>query len=298
MNNGKTEVLYQIRVRVPREHFDATCDFITDRICTGLVLEDEEDRGGEVAVLFYSSPENYESHAELVKQYLNLLLGDESSTESRISFTEIKNVIWEDEYRRSVAPVVIGSDIVVRPPWTESPSRAKYDIVIEPKMAFGTGTHETTRTCMLVLRDHLQPDMRFLDFGCGSGILSILADKLGASFIKAIDNDISAVDNASENFEINDVRTNHEIVFGSIEKAAADDPYDIICVNIIKSTILKMIPRLWELTATPGLLILSGLLEQDIDEVYDALNEIGISDVETIEDNEWRTITIARKENT
>ena len=121
-----------------------------------------------------------------------------------------------------------------------------------------------------------------------------MADKLGASYIKAIDYDLLAVDNSVENFVSNHVTAPHDIVLGSIEKCQEDDPYDFVCSNIIKSAILDMLDRLIATTTVPGTLVLSGLLEQDLDDVLDALHDLGVVDPETIEDGEWRTLVIER----
>jgi ribosomal protein L11 methyltransferase len=207
----------------------------------------------------------------------------------------IKSAEWEDEYRKSVKVTTVGDDVAIRPPWETVPENIKYDIIIEPKMAFGTGTHETTRGCLRAIRDDFEPGMRFLDLGCGSGILSILADKMKADYIKAVDYDILAVENCGENFLINNVATPHDIVHGSIEKCDNDKPYDFVCANIIKSTILEMIERLDKLTAPGGLLVLSGLLEQDERPILEGLKTLGLSKVAIYADNEWRTLTVHKE---
>jgi ribosomal protein L11 methyltransferase len=102
------------------------------------------------------------------------------------------------------------------------------------------------------------------------------------------------VDNSSENFEINEVTVPHDIIFGSVEKCRNDQPYDFVCANIIKSTILDLLPQVSRLVASPGMLVLSGLLENDLDEVTDGLNAAGLKDYEIIEDNEWRTVLVRR----
>ncbi len=291
MSAHSQETLVEIRVRVPRENIDLLTDFIVERICSGLVLEDEDSAA---VAIFYSPPDDAPAHIASVKGFLTHHLGPDADIDRRVTAREIKNVAWEDEYRRSVKPAVIGHDVVVRPPWAAAPDGITHDIVIEPKMAFGTGTHETTRSCLKIIRENFQPGMRFLDLGCGSGILSILADKLGASYIKAIDYDLVAVDNTRENFDLNAVKTPHDLLFGSIEKTRGDQPYQFIAANIIKSTILDMLPRLVELTARPGRLVLSGLLVADIDEINAILDRLGATDRSMLEDNEWRTITVTR----
>lgn len=290
MATVEQESIFEVRVCVPREQVDAISDYIVEQISSGLILEEEDDCP-KTTILFYAAPDVAEAQVAMVRGYLVHLLGGEIDPNKLVTATEIKNRAWEEEYRRSVRPVEIG-DAVVRPPWAPSPSQRRYEIVIEPKMAFGTGTHETTRSCMRVIQKEFIKGMRFLDLGCGSGILSILVDKMGASYIKAIDYDVTAIDNCRENFDRNEVSAPHDVLFGSIEKCREDAPYQFIVANIIKSTILEMLPRLLTLTARPGKLVLSGLLMQDMPDIEEALKDLGVAGWSVLPDNEWRTYTI------
>jgi len=131
--------------------------------------------------------------------------------------------------------------------------------------------------------------------GCGSGILSVLADQMGAAYIKAVDYDLAAVANCRENFEINGVRTPHEILVGSIEKCGRDEPYHCVCANIIRTTIITMLDRLLHLTLPDGILVLSGLLEKDESPIADALRGYGQTSFQTYRDEEWLTFTVEKK---
>jgi len=155
-------------------------------------------------------------------------------------------------------------------------------------MAFGTGTHATTRSSLGIIRRNFKSGMRFLDMGCGSGILSILADQMGASYIKAIDYDLAAIANCRENFEINQVSTAHDVVAGSIEKCEQD-------ANIIRSTILTMLGSLLRLTVDGGWLVLSGLLDKDEDAVAGALREHGQDDFSITRDENWLTYSVRKR---
>lgn len=285
----KTESFIEVTVHVPREQSDAVCNYIVDNITNGMVLEDEEG-AATTGIIFYVPSEKSESYRAPFEKYLAAIL----PSLPEIKEKTVKNVEWEEQYKASIAPIWITDDLLIRAPWHPTDSRAKFDLLIEPKMAFGTGTHETTRSCLKIIRADFRPGMRLLDLGCGSGILSILADKMGASYIKAIDYDLVAVDNCKENFAINGVRAPHEVLFGSIEKSAQDSPYNFICANIIKSTILPMLPRLIQLTAPGGTLVLSGLLDSDEPETTAALTTTGMSDISILRDNKWLTYTARR----
>lgn len=283
----------EVTLTVPRQNADALGNYIIDNITQGLILEEEDDL--ETTAIRFYVPEKFsaDQHSALCC-YLDEIVNptDDSPT---ISTRLVKNVEWAERYRESVTAVTVAGDVVIRPPWAEPDEKAKYDILIEPKMAFGTGSHETTRSCLGVIRRRFKTGGRFLDLGCGSGILSILVDKMGAAFIKAIDYDVIAIDNCKENFAINKVKAEHEVLFGSIEKCRHDLPFDFICANIIKSTILPMLTDLRSLTAKGGLLVLSGLLEADEEETIVALRELKINSFEIVRDNLWLTFVIGRE---
>jgi ribosomal protein L11 methyltransferase len=291
MTTRTPESFIEVTLQVPREQCDAVCNYIVDNITTGMVLEDEEDDPMTGVIFYVPSDKSQEFRAPLEK-YLAAVFPIGHIPEIREK--TVKNVEWEEQYKASIVPIWITDDLRVRATWHAPEPKATYDLVIEPKMAFGTGTHETTRSCLQIIRERFKPGMRLLDLGTGSGILSILADKMGAKYIKAIDYDLVAVDNCKENFEINGVTTPREVLFGSIEKCAGDAPYDFVCANIIKSTILPMLPRLILLTSPGGLLVLSGLLDIDEDDTTAALKVAGLDNFSILLDNKWLTYTITR----
>lgn len=293
---GKPESYIEVSVAVPNNLCDAVCNFIIENICAGLVLEEEEG-SDETCVKFYLLESRRNDFDQKLTTYFSSLIsmGESLARVPRIEEKRVRSVEWEEQYRRSVEPILVAKDVAVRPPWKTAPAKARFDIVIEPKMAFGTGTHESTRGCIEAIRGLFKPGMRFLDLGCGSGILSILADRMGAAYIKAVDNDLLAVENCGENFLVNSVSADHEIVHGSIERCQGDKPYDFVCANIIKSTILDLLDDIKCLTAPKGLIVLAGLLDQDVEEISQKLAEIDLADFEIFDDNEWRVFTVRTK---
>jgi len=292
MDEIKPQAYVEVRLEVPRSLADVVCNFIIENICSGLVLEEEDSE--VTGIKFYVSQEETKDWRGLLTGYLSHFVNSSMPRAPSIVERIIKNIEWEEQYRKSVTPIHIGCDIVVRAPWTMTKSPIKYDIIIEPRMAFGTGRHETTRSCLKIIQERFRPGMRFLDVGCGSGILSILADKMRASFIKAIDNDPTAVENCYENFQVNTVGSPHEVLLGSIEKCRGDHPYDFVCINIIKSTIFSMLSQLAAHMADPGVLVLSGLLDRDEAEMSARLNENGLPSFSILRDNEWLTYTVLK----
>jgi len=282
----------EVRVELPRELVDAACDYIIEHLSSGLVLEEEED-AATTGIIYYV-PENRKDHREILESFLSRQVPDRLAAVPEIRQRRVANTEWLDRYRESVKLIRITDDLIVRPPWV-SPTSDRYQLILEPRMAFGTGSHATTRSCLKIIRERFQPGGRFLDMGCGSGILSVLADQMGAEFIKAVDYDLAAVANCRENFEINGVNAPHEIVVGSIEKCHRDAPYHCVCANIIRTTILTMLGRLLHLTRSEGILVLSGLLEKDEKPIAEALHNFGQPAILVHRDEEWLTFTVEKK---
>jgi ribosomal protein L11 methyltransferase len=293
MGTIKPHAYIEARLEVPRHHADAVGNFIIENICSGLVLEEAEDSDATVIKFYVAVNESNDWH-ELLSTYLSHLVNSTMPYLPAIEERTMENIEWEQEYKKSVKPTYIGTDVVVHPPWCTVDSSIKYDIIIEPKMAFGTGSHETTRSCLRIIRERFKPGMRFLDVGCGSGVLSILADKMQAGFIKAIDTDPDAVENCRENFRINKVAATTEVLIGSIERCQGDPPYDFVCANIVKNTILSILNQLSALTADSGILVLSGLLDKDESEMSDKLLNSGHAAFSIFRDNEWLTYTVQK----
>jgi ribosomal protein L11 methyltransferase len=184
---------------------------------------------------------------------------------------------------------------VIAPTWTEIEDRSDRIIVrIEPNMAFGTGTHETTRLCLQAIDKHFKPGMSFLDIGTGTGILAIaaakLAQKLGrdAGRIVACDTDPDAIKIACENASLNGVGDIIEFRVGSIDVDAftpQPPPFDFICANLTLDTILPILDLLLERSGR--LLVLSGILAEQLGRILNELDRRGIRNTSVRRDGEW-----------
>ena len=273
-------------VVVPRILADAVSSYVTDNIASGVIFDDSEN-ASMVGIKFYVPKTENDDFRPGLKKYLSQIVSIEMPEMPRIIESTIASQDWESSYKKSIKPVLVGQDICVRPTWTKMPKGIVYDIVIEPKMAFGTGNHETTRACLQFIRDKFQRGWRFLDFGCGSGVLSILAGKLGAGLIKAVDYDIIAVNNTRENLKANGVKTQSEILFGSFDKAKKDTPYEMVCANLQKKELVENFAHLTKLTKSGGYLILSGILENEQEEIDLHIRKSHLEIVDFIHENEW-----------
>ncbi len=278
---------------IPREIHDAVCNFIVDNYGVGLVLDEKED-SPDIGITFYLPEYQDIDFQKKIANYINIISSDTNFLPEHISIKPIENYSWVDKFRESVKPVVI-ENTVVRPPWYTVPFEGKLELIIEPKMAFGTGTHETTKLCISQIIKNFKPGQNFFDLGCGSGILAILAAKLGGVNIKGVDTDLVAVENARENIEINGVKDRVTIEHGSIEKARFDRRYEFLAANIIKSTIIGLLDDIFEITTDNATIILSGLLVEDQKAVEKALSKYKIKKYEINRDGQWLAVTIHNK---
>lgn len=204
----------------------------------------------------------------------------------------IDNSDWEEEWKKSYTSFEIGEEILVKPSWEEKVDTNRIIIEIDPKMAFGTGTHETTSMCMEYVEEMNMKDMDILDIGCGSGILSILAKKLNAKNVDACDIDQIAVDSTIENASINKVEVNAFIsdLFSNVDKK-----YDIIFANILAEILVKMLSEANEHLKDTGLLILSGIIREKERLVLDALKVNNFEVVDKVYKNDWVLLSARRK---
>jgi ribosomal protein L11 methyltransferase len=211
-----------------------------------------------------------------------------------ISIGEIENRDWLAEWKKSWQPVTVGRFIIAAP-WLPQPESVDAIIIrINPGMAFGTGTHETTRLCLQAIAKHYRCGS-FLDVGTGTGILAIAAakmcsksDRAGGPTIIACDTDEDAITIAKENAELNDVAEQIDFHAGSVDGMTPST--DFVCANLTAPVIVELLPAL--IGATCGRLILSGILDSQIEMVKSGLAELGVMDFETTQDGEWIALTI------
>ncbi len=170
---------------------------------------------------------------------------------------------WLSDWKKGFRPIRIGERIIVKPPWDEYHAReGECVLTINPEMAFGTGHHESTKLMIIEIEKTLRPDMRVLDVGTGSGILAILAKKMNAASVMAVDNDIEAVRNAQNNARLNQVTGGLMIALGEFADLP-DNKYDMILANINRNMLIQSADSFARFLETDGILIISGLLISD-----------------------------------
>jgi ribosomal protein L11 methyltransferase len=188
---------------------------------------------------------------------------------------KIERQNWNEEWERNFEPLFIGGQVSVRASFHSKPEQAKYDIVINPKMSFGTGHHETT-TLMIENQLTLNHEgKRVLDMGCGTGILAIMAAELGAAEIVAVEIEDWTVENARENAELNNY-SHIDVRLGGAETIEGEQPFDIILANINRNVLLEDLPAYKAVLKPEGWLLLSGFYTEDLRAIQQRAEALGL----------------------
>ncbi|NWG16175.1 MAG: 50S ribosomal protein L11 methyltransferase [Chloroflexi bacterium] len=204
---------------------------------------------------------------------------------------------WAEAWKAHYHPVRIGRRLLVRPPWAAAPAReGDIEIVLDPGMAFGTGTHPTTQLCLEALEDRLPPGARVLDLGCGSGILAIAAARLGAASVLALDIDPIAVEIAGANIAQNGVADTITVQQGSLDSLITSSRrFDLIVVNILAKVIIAMCDQhLGQVVRPGGLALFSGIIEDQTDDVEAALRKTGLQPTARRQQSDWVLVESVR----
>ena len=201
---------------------------------------------------------------------------------------EVEQRDWLEEWKKSWQPVEVGR-FIISPPWTEVEDTDNRCVIrIEPGMAFGTGTHETTRLCLAAMQSYYEGGS-FLDVGTGTGILAIAAAACApAAHVEACDTDEDAIKIARENAVANNVADRINFRVGSVDEQTRSA--DFICANLTADVIAKLLPTLVALSC--GRLVLSGILETQTEDIIRSLAKLAITDAEITRDGEWVAIIV------
>lgn len=205
-----------------------------------------------------------------------------------MNMREVEQRDWLEEWKKNWQPVEIGR-FIIAPPWSNIESPHGHCVIrIEPGMAFGTGTHETTRLCLAAIQKYYEGGS-FLDVGTGTGILAIaVAACAPGAHVEACDTDADAIEIARENAVANGVAEKINFHVGTVNEDTASA--DFICANLTADAIAKILPTLVALSC--GRLVLSGILETQTQSIIDRLAELAITDAEITQEGEWVAITV------
>ena len=208
------------------------------------------------------------------------------SPEFEISFShhEVVQTNWNKEWEKNFNPIQVDGQVSVRAPFHENPS-LNFDIVIEPKMSFGTGHHETTHMMIQHLLALDLNNKRVLDMGCGTGILAIFAEMKGANPIDAIDIDNWCYQNSLENVQRNDCH--HITVLEGDASLLKENKYDLIIANINRNILLSDMKTYTDCLHEKGILLLSGFYKEDVTIIEDEVTKYGLIFQKMIQKNSW-----------
>lgn len=218
------------------------------------------------------------------------------SIDGKLELVGVNEEDWATSWKAFYHTTRIGKKTVIVPMWEEYEEQPG-DVVIrmDPGMAFGTGTHETTRLVIELLERYITDGCRMLDVGCGSGILAICASKLGAGICRAYDIDPVAVRVSRENIEASG-QTNVSCDQSDLLKQVSLEggKYDVICANIVADIIIRMAPDVSDYMKDDATLLASGIISERADEVSEALNAAGLAVVDRLIDNGWCALVVKK----
>lgn len=229
-----------------------------------------------------------------VIEQLKLLLPVKAKTE----IITVEQSDWANNWKKYYKPVRVGKNIVIKPSW-EQYDKKETDVIVEldPGMAFGTGTHETTRMCMELLERFVKPDTSVLDVGCGSGILSITSLLLGAKNAVGVDIDPVAVSVAIENGERNNFTAPRYVIKKGNLVDEIEGKYDIAVANIVADAIIMLCPDVLPFIKDDGYFICSGIIEDRIEDVKEKLTNEGYIIQEILQQGEWCAMRLSINRN-
>lgn len=303
----------EISVSVHREAVEATCAILMDAGAIGVAMEDPAllferseqpgdwdyveipegvDRFGEIIVKawlqrnawFADSFQQIKAEVQKLSSY-GILAG---------SCTILSEIVedgeWATAWKAYYKPIRVGKRLLIRPIWEEMNLQPQdIEIALDPGLAFGTGSHPTTQLCLRFLEDYLKPGDSFLDVGCGSGILTIAAAKLGAGVLSAVDIDELAVHSTIENLKLNGLAEKVRVIHGDLVEQI-QEPVRVVTANIVADAILRLLPNIEPLLVSQGLFIASGIITTREEDLVKATEEAGLSILEVRREGDWVAI--------
>ena len=307
----------EVRVITKSEALEPISGIFYSLDCKGVAIEDPEDilgreqgpltwdfadinvleHKGKVAVVkaYFAEEDNIEDVLQYVNERLTELkeMGLDLG-EAKVEHEKMYEEDWANTWKQYYKPSKVGEKIVVKPIWEEYEAKDGELVVdLDPGMAFGTGTHETTRMCIQALERYVKEESTVFDVGCGSGILAIAAAKLGAKLAVGVDLDPVAVESSIENVGYNNLN-NIEILHGNLVEVI-DGKADIVVANILAEIICILTDDVKRVLKDGGIFITSGIIHDRVDMVCEKLEATGFEVIEKNRDGEWNCIVAKLK---
>ena len=308
---GTEDTWTQIKVTVPLAQLDALTA-IMSMVSNNLQIEDYSDIDLKTCYgdLIDESILNADKTIASVSVYLSSdrsvpesiafirerLLAEGLLDNAKIETVGVNEEDWANSWKAYYKPIKIGEKLVIVPAWEKyEPQEGELIVRMDPGMAFGTGTHETTRLVIQLLENYTKAGCRMLDVGTGSGILAICASRLGAGECRAYDIDPMAVRVANENIKdsgLSNITCEVSDLLRNVDRTA---PYDLICANIVADIIIRMTPDVGAFMHEKTVLLASGIISERADDVVACFEEHGFRIVERLEDNGWCGLAVMKQ---
>lgn len=300
---------YELRLQINPDMEDLISEIFFENFdCEGIVLAEEAYKDLEMisttegTLKIFLRNEYGDSYEDLKYDVENVLdlhrqeflsrgLSEDELGSWEFELEEKETEDWSKKWKEQWDVTHVTNKIAVVPDWIEyQPKDDEVIIKLEPGCAFGTGTHQTTQLCMKALEKYMKKGDRVADIGMGSGILSILAKKLGASYVYGCDNDDTVIEVAKENAKKNGVECEFEL--GTADKV--HDKFDFVCANILHFVLAEIMRDLKNLMKTGALMSLSGILDEKKQMVIDAYQKECLELVEEIPQDQWTSFVVKR----
>ena len=295
---------YELKISINPEMEDIVSDICFSNLaCEGVVLAEETYKDlvmtatteGTLRVFLTDINENpieiLQTERELLK---SRGFTDEDLGSWEITIDEKENQDWSKKWKEKWTITHVTDNIAIVPSWLEyKPKDNEITITLDPGCAFGTGTHQTTQLCMKALEKYLKKGDVVADIGTGSGILAILAIKLGASSAYGCDNDETVIDVAMENRNVNGIsEENCKFELKTADKLT--QKYDFVCANILHNVLFEIMGDLKNLMKDDAKLSLSGILNEKKDVVLEAINRENLKIIDTITQDQWISYVVTK----
>ena len=308
---GEVQIWTQIKVTVPLRELDALVALMS-MINNNLMIEDYSDidvnlktcygdlidekilnanKDRASVSVYIPSDRSYMDDLAFIRQRCA-----ELDLHAEIELVGVNEEDWANSWKQNYKPVKIGERIVICPAWEKYvPAEGELVIRMDPGMAFGTGTHETTRLVIRLLEKYTKAGQRMLDVGTGTGILAICASRLGADTCRAYDIDPTAVRVARENIKdsgLTNVTCDQSDLLKQVSLEGGE--YDLVCANIVADIIIRMTPDVGKYMKEDAVLLASGIIAERCDDVIACFEQNGFKIVEVLTDNDWCGLAVKR----
>ena len=293
---------FELKIEINPEIEEIVSDiFFTNFGCEGVVLEEETYKDlemtsttrGKLRVFLKTYPNNLKEIMLVERELMKSRgLTEEDLGSWEITIDEKENQDWSKKWKEKWTVTRVTDKIAVVPSWLSyEPEEGEITITLDPGCAFGTGTHQTTQLCMKALEKYLKKGDSVADIGTGSGILAILAKKLGGSKIYGCDNDETVIDVCIKNAGVNGIK---DVVFELNTADKITEQYDFVCANILHFVLAEIMGDLKNITKPGGLISLSGILDEKKGIVLDAINKENLKIVDTISQDQWISFVVQK----